>query len=111
MPAGRSTPRRSVFRPILYRLWLKGVSAPAPLRYAVGIGAALSASFFRIVLNPVWGTSFPYIFFFPTTLFTALYGGAGPACAGIAVCAIMTFVWVYRRRGCCSSPIASMFSG
>jgi PAS domain S-box-containing protein len=76
-----------------------GACAPAPLRYAVGIGAALIASFLRIALNPVWGTSFPYIFFFPATLFTALYGGAGPAWAGIAVCAVMTFVWVLPPTG------------
>ena len=65
----------------------------------MGIGAALIASFLRIALNPVWGTSFPYIFFFPATLFTALYGGAGPAWAGIAVCAVMTFVWVLPPTG------------
>jgi PAS domain S-box-containing protein len=65
----------------------------------VGIGAALIASLLRIALNAVWGTSFPYIFFFPTTLFTALYGGAGPAWAGIAMCAVMTFLWVLPPTG------------
>jgi PAS domain S-box-containing protein len=63
------------------------------------MGVALVASLLRIALNPAWGTSFPYIFFFPTTLFTALYGGIGPAWAGIAVCAVMTFVWILPPTG------------
>ena len=99
MLAGRSIPGRSVFRPIFYSLWLRELRASSPLRYLVGIGAALLVSLIRIALNPVWGTSFPYIFFFPTTLFSALYGGAGPACAGIAICAIMTLVWVLPPTG------------
>jgi signal transduction histidine kinase len=58
------------------------------------------ASLVRIALNPVWGQGFlPYIFFFPATLFTALFGGLGPAWVGIAICTIMTLVWVLPNIG------------
>jgi PAS domain S-box-containing protein len=99
MLAGWKIPRRSAATPVLRALWLRGLRTPAPLRYGIGIGAALIASLLRVSLNPVWGTSLPYIFFFPTTLFTALYGGAGPAWAGIVICAVMTFVWILPPTG------------
>jgi len=81
-------------RTALYGLWLRGLSMPASRRYALGIGAAVVASLVRISLNPWWGTNLPYIFYFPTTLFTALFAGGGPAWLGMAVCGFMTLVWV-----------------
>lgn len=86
-------------RAALNALWLRGLRTPARWRYGVGIIAALSASLVRIAVNPYWGTSFPYIFFFPTTLFTALFAGLGPAWVGIVICAAMTFVWVLPPTG------------
>jgi signal transduction histidine kinase len=86
-------------RAVLHALWLRGLRTPAHWRYGVGVLAALVASLVRIALNPFWGTSFPYIFYFPMTLFTALFGGLGPAWLGIALCAVMTFVWVLPSTG------------
>jgi len=86
-------------RAALNALWLHGLRTPAHWRYGVGIFAALLASLARIALNPFWGTSFPYVFFFPTTLFTALFAGLGPACVGIVICVAMTFVWVLPPTG------------
>jgi signal transduction histidine kinase len=83
----------------LNALWVRGLRTPAPWRYSLGISAALVASLARIALNPYWGTSFPYIFFFPTTLFTALMAGLGPAWLGIVICAAMTFVWILPPTG------------
>jgi signal transduction histidine kinase len=58
------------------------------------------ASLARISLNPLWGPGFlPYIFYFPATLFTALFVGLGPAWIGIAICAVMTAVWVLAPTG------------
>jgi PAS domain S-box-containing protein len=84
---------------VLHALWLRGLRTSAPFRYGIAIGAALVASLIRIALNPFWGTNFPYIFYFPTTLFTALYGGAGPAWVGIAICTVITLVWVLPPVG------------
>ena len=82
-------------RSALNALWLRGLRAPAHWRYGVAGVAALLASFIRIALDPFWGTRFlPYIFFFPATLLTALFGGLGPAWAGIAISSVMTVVWI-----------------
>jgi len=69
-------------RSALHALWLRGIQAPAHWRYGVGVLAPLVASLVRIALNPFWGTSFPYIFYFPMTLFTALFGRPGSSMVG-----------------------------
>lgn len=95
-------------RAALHVLWLRGLRTPARWRYGVGVFVALVASLARIALNPWWGTGFlPYIFFFPATLFTALFGGLGPAWVGIAICSIMTAVWLLPPSGslAVSSPL------
>jgi hypothetical protein len=74
-PRERLTGRASV-RSILHALWLRGLQAPASLRYGVGIVAALVPSLLRVVMNPYWGLRFPYVFYFPATLFTALLCGS-----------------------------------
>jgi signal transduction histidine kinase len=75
-------------------LWLRGLRAPAHWRYGVGIVAALVPSLLRIAMNPYWGLRFPYVFYFPATLFAALFGGLGPAWVGIGICAVVTKVWI-----------------
>jgi signal transduction histidine kinase len=97
-----------VVRAVLHALWLRGLRTPAHWRYGVGVLVALVASLARIALNPWWGTSFlPYLFFFPATLFTALFGGLGPAWVGIAICSIMTAIWLLPPTGsrAVSSPL------
>src|SRR5262245_23207393 len=86
-------------RALLHRVWLHGLAAPRRTRYEVGIAAAILASAFRISLNPWWGTSFPYIFFFPTTFFTALFAGLGPAVLGIAISGAATAMWILPPIG------------
>ena len=78
----------------LHALWLRGLRAPLSLRYGVGIVAALVPSLLRIAMNPYWGLRFPYVFYFPATLFTALFSGLGPAWVGISICAAVTAVWI-----------------
>jgi len=61
--------------------------------------AALVPALLRIAMNPYWGLRFPYVFYFPATLFTALFGGLGPAWVGIGICAVLTFVWILPPTG------------
>ena len=68
-------------------------------RYGVGIVAAVVPSLLRIAMNPYWGFQFPYVFFFPATLFTALVGGLGPAWVGIGICSVVTVVWILPPAG------------
>ena len=58
-------------------------------------------------MNPYWGSRFTYIFYFPATLFTALFGGLGPAWVGIGICAVVTKVWILPPTGllAASDPI------
>jgi signal transduction histidine kinase len=58
-------------------------------------------------MNPYWGLRFPYVFYFPATLFTALFGGLGPAWVGIGICAVATVVWILPPTGslAVSNPI------
>jgi two-component system, sensor histidine kinase len=57
------------------------------------------ASLLRIAVNPYWGLQLPYIFFFPATIFTALFGGLGPAWVGIGICAVVTALWILPPPG------------
>jgi signal transduction histidine kinase len=50
-------------------------------------------------MNPYWGVEFPYVFYFPATLFTALFSGLGPAWVGIGICAVVTGVWILPPTG------------
>ena len=50
-------------------------------------------------MNPYWGLRFPYVFYFPATLFTALFSGLGPACLGIGIFAVVTAVWILPPSG------------
>jgi signal transduction histidine kinase len=75
-------------------LWLRGLRASPVSRYGVGILAALIPVLLRFALNPYWGLSFPYVFYFPATMFTALFGGLGPAWVGIGIFTVFTAVWI-----------------
>jgi signal transduction histidine kinase len=94
-------------RAALHALWLRGLRTPAYWRYGVGIVAALLPALLRIAMNPYWGSQFPYVFYFPATLFTALFSGLGPAWVGIGICAMMTVVWIFPPIGslAVSNPI------
>ena len=94
-------------RAALNALWLRGLRTPAHWRYGVGIVAALAPSLLRIAMNPYWGSRFTYVFYFPATLFTALFGGLGPAWVGISICAVVTKVWILPPTGslAASDPI------
>jgi signal transduction histidine kinase len=50
-------------------------------------------------LNGLWGEDFPFIFYFPVTLFTGLYGGFGPALLSIGITSTATLVWVFPPIG------------
>jgi hypothetical protein len=91
--------RAHFVRAVLHALWLRGLRTPARWRYGVGIVAALVPSLLRIAMNPYWGWRFPYVFYFPATLFTALFGGLGPAWVGIGICSVATVVWILPPAG------------
>src|SRR4029453_8516514 len=61
---------------------------------------------FGIAMDPYWGLRFPYVFYFPATLFTALFGGLGPAWVGIRIFAVVT-LWILPPTGslAASDPI------
>jgi signal transduction histidine kinase len=80
-------------------IWRRGLRTPAYWRYGLGIVAVLLPGILRIAMNPYWGLSFPYVFYFPATMFTALFGGLGPAVVGIGICAVMTMMWVLPPIG------------
>lgn len=86
-------------RATIHALWLRGLRTPASVRYGVAVVAALVPSLLRIALNPYFGLRFPYVFYFPATMFTALFGGLGPAWMGIGICAVLTTVWILPPSG------------
>ncbi len=96
-----------IVRAALNAVWLRGLRTPAHWRYGVGIVAALVPSMLRIAMVPYWGLRFPYVFYFPATLFAALFGGLGPAWVGIGICAVLTTVWILPPIGslAVSNPI------
>jgi signal transduction histidine kinase/ActR/RegA family two-component response regulator len=84
---------------VLRRFWIRGLRSPPSVRYTFGMAIAVAASLIRTALNPVWGESFPFIFFFPATLFTALFGGIGPALTGVALFTATTAAWILPTSG------------
>jgi len=86
-------------RAALHAIWLRGLRTPAHWRYGVGIVAALVPSLLRIAMNPYWDFRFPYVFYFPATLFAALFSGLGPAWVGIGICVVLTAVWILPPIG------------
>jgi signal transduction histidine kinase/CheY-like chemotaxis protein len=102
-----TSPTQSVLR----HVWVHGLQAPRPVRYAFGIAVAVVASLIRIAFNPVWGESSPFIFYFPATLFTALLVGLGPALTGVAVCLVITVGWVIPPSGAWWSKNAVELAG
>jgi signal transduction histidine kinase len=86
-------------RVTLHALWLRGLRTGAPWRYFIGVIAALVPFVLRIALNPYWGEKFPYVFYFPATMFTALFAGLGPAWVGIGICAVGSAVWILPWTG------------
>jgi len=83
---------------LLQNIWRRSATASPAVRYGVAIVAAVAVSLLRIALNPVWGDEYPFIFFFPTTLFTALLGGLGPGLVSVFVCGIAS-IWVLPPIG------------
>jgi PAS domain-containing protein len=71
-------------------LWPRVASAPAFLRYAIGLALAAAAVAFRASLNTVLGPQFVYTFAFPMVLFEALVGGFGPGLLAAAASAALT---------------------
>jgi PAS domain S-box-containing protein len=71
------------------------VSRPRWLRYLVAGAAVVAAFLLREALDPLWGTKFPLLTFFPAVILAAWFGGAGPGLIATVVCGLMaTFVWL-----------------
>jgi two-component system sensor histidine kinase UhpB len=83
----------------LRRWWVLGLRASLRSRLLFAVCAAAIASAVRIALNPYWGASLPYIFYFPTTLFSALFGGLVPALIGTAIMSTLTAAFVLPPSG------------
>jgi two-component system CheB/CheR fusion protein len=47
-------------------------------RYAVAIGATAVAVAIRSAMTPLWGTTLPFIFFYPAIMLSAWFGRLGP---------------------------------
>jgi PAS domain S-box-containing protein len=64
-------------------------------RYAIAVAAAAAGILLRFALNPLWGTSRPFIFLFPAILTSAWLGGLGPGLATTLICAAASaYLWM-----------------
>ena len=64
-------------------------------RYAVAIGATALAVAFRSAMAPLWGTTLPFIFFYPAIMLSAWFGRLGPGIlATILSAAAAMFLWL-----------------
>lgn len=78
----------------LEQLWIGSADATPAWRYGVAITVTLAAALLRLGLNPLWGTGFPMVLFFPATLFGALLGGIGPGLVSVALCATVAALFI-----------------
>lgn len=63
------------------------------------MGVAALVCLLRIALNPWWGSSFPYLFFFPVTFVSAVIAGARPAILVVALTSVATALWLQPAMG------------
>jgi PAS domain S-box-containing protein len=62
--------------------------------YLVAALAALASAFLRYELNPVWGSKFPFITFYPVVAFAAWLGGLGPGLVATAVSVVFVLLYL-----------------
>jgi PAS domain S-box-containing protein len=64
-------------------------------RYAVAIGATVVAVALRSAMTPMWGSTLPFIFFYPAIMLSAWFGRLGPGLlATILSAAAAAFLWL-----------------
>ncbi len=81
----------------LARLSISPMSPLASLlaRYAVAIGATVLAVALRSAMTPMWGSTLPFIFFYPAIMLSAWFGRLGPGLlATILSAAAAVFLWL-----------------
>jgi PAS domain S-box-containing protein len=65
----------------------------------VAIAAALAAVLARVALDPLWGTTLPYITLFPAIMLSAWLGGLGPGIVTTVItAAAAAYFWVEPAR-------------
>lgn len=79
-------------------LWIRFSEASKSDRYVIAAGAALLAVGLRVLMNPLWGAGFPYILFFPATVFVSLLGGLGAGLLCGAICGLLGAVFIIPDR-------------
>ena len=57
---------------------MKTAKSTLARRYAIGLFAAAIGITLRLALSPALGTSYPYLFTFPTVAAAAYYAGLAP---------------------------------
>src|SRR4051812_6137885 len=73
--------------------------SPPQVPYAVAAASVLLATLARWLLNPALGDHFPFVTYFVALLFTAWYGGLGPAALAIALGALSAAYFFIPPRG------------
>ncbi|MBC8102826.1 MAG: DUF4118 domain-containing protein, partial [Cytophagales bacterium] len=78
-----------------------GRQVPPPLiaGYAAAILSVTVATLIRLGLNPIWGSRFPYLVFFPAIVVAGLYGGLGPGLLSVALSAGSIVLFVLSLSG------------
>lgn len=97
-----SDPASTRSRRSLETLWQHGLRASASQRYGTAIVAGVLAFLARLALIPLWDQELPYVFYYPVTLFSSLYGGLRAALVGAAIMGVATWLWVLH-------PVGSLF--
>jgi PAS domain S-box-containing protein len=65
----------------------RSIKLPSVARYTVAVGAALAGILVRLAFDRLWGTNFPFIFFFPAIMVSGWLSGFGPAVVTTVICA------------------------
>lgn len=63
------------------------------LRYGFALAAALAAGALRRWFDPVWGSSLPFVFFFPAIVLVAWFGGFWPGLLATTVTAALAWIF------------------
>jgi PAS domain S-box-containing protein len=64
-------------------------------RYAVAVGATVLAVALRSAMTPLWGTTLPFIFFYPAIMLSAWFGRLGPGIlATLLSAAVAMTLWL-----------------
>ena len=80
-------------------VWSAAIAKPKAMRYALAVIVAVAALVLRKLLNPQLGNTNPYHTAWLAVVFSAWYGGIGPAIVAVIITSLGVWQWILPPYG------------